>query len=89
MSMAVLLWIILLLPIANASVPVDETANEVITWKNFQATLKSGIQSLIKYAMPTVIRGMSSVNISSECEQSMLRFAMSISKLEAWAVRSK
>lgn len=78
----------MLLPFAN-SIPVDEGINEVQSWESMQSIIKSGTRSIIRYAMPTVIRGLSTVNVSKDCELSLLKFTIDITKLKAWAVKSK
>ncbi|GFS82491.1 NRF domain-containing protein, partial [Nephila pilipes] len=68
------------------SPPMPENQTQVLqSWKQLDKSIKDGLQSLIKTAMPVVLEYSSQLNLSSQCIKEGLQLVSGLRGLKRWA----
>lgn len=86
------LWLLLCLPLAWGSPPLPDnvtSARGVDSWESFLTLARSNTQYVVRSSLKFWMRSFSESEISGDCGNAIMKFAMGIVKWKTWAVRSK
>ncbi|GBN38109.1 hypothetical protein AVEN_201391-1, partial [Araneus ventricosus] len=64
----------------------NSSSDDEVSWSKFEKFAKAETSSLLRKSLPALMRSVRTENVSEECQTSMMRYVIGLTKWTDWAV---